>query len=450
MQSKRKARAGATRTGISIAVALVVFLVTIVVRPTVWADSLGSFAMSLDNEVIGYLSPEVHDAISLAQQRVDQGNEKLEFNARHGYLDSVLRILHVPISSQVLVFSKTSFQAARISPATPRALYFNDDVYVGWVQNGDFVEVASADPEKGGVFYVLPQKKVEHPRFVRHDDCLHCHASPFTLGVPGFFVRSVFPGPDGSPMLQAGSFDTTYQSPLRERWGGWYVTGTHGKQVHMGNVVAKDASDPELLDRVAGSNVSDLQKLINARPYLTPYSDIVALLVLNHQVRLHDLITRVNYETRIVEHEREVLQKQYSESSTEWPVSARARVERPVELLLKEILFAEEAPLTDAVRGTSGFQAEFEQRGPRDHLGRSLRQFDLHKRLFRYPCSFLIYSESFDGLPELAKDRLYRRLWEVLSGHDQSPAFAALSAADRRAILEILIDTKPGLPAYWK
>jgi hypothetical protein len=437
------------KTGRGFLAAVLVALAAFSVAP-IAGDSLGSFLMPFDDDVIRYRSPEARDPVARLQPRIDQGEVKLSFNPRHGYLDAVLRALNVPVSSQVLVFSKTSFQAAHISPQAPRALYFNDDVYVGWVQGGDVVEVASVDPEKGGIFYTLAQQNASRPKFARRDDCLQCHAAPPTLGVPGFFLRSVYPGPDGTPLLQAGSFDTTDHSPMNERWGGWYVSGVHGKQLHMGNVVAKDPANPEQLDRVAGADVTDLRKLLDVTPYLTPHSDIVALMVLEHQVRLHDLITRVNYETRIVESEQQVLARQYGETFGVWSESARRRVNRPVEVLLQDMLFTGEALLTDPVKGTSNFQAEFEQRGPKDHLGRSLRQFDLRRRLFRYPCSFLIYSEAFDSLPKVAKDRLYRRLWEVLTGRDGSPAFAALSSADRQAIFEILLETKPGLPDYWK
>jgi hypothetical protein len=105
--------------------------------------------------------------------------------------------------------------------------------------------------------------------------------------------------------------------------------------------------------------------------------------------------------------------------------------------------------LTEPVRGVSGFSEVFASSGPRDRKGRSLRDLDLKTRLLRYPCSYLIYSEPFDQLPEVARERLYRRLWEVLTGRDNTAKFASLSAKDRKAILEILQDTKKGLPDYW-
>jgi hypothetical protein len=142
---------------------------------------------------------------------------------------------------------------------------------------------------------------------------------------------------------------------------------------------------------------------------------------------MHNWITQTNYNTRL---------------NTNWRKSA--------EQLIRYLLFASEAKLDGPVDGGSGYAAQFSARGPRDSRGRSLRDFDLNTRIFRYPCSYLIYSEAFDAIPEPAKTYVYHRLFEVLTGRDQSPDFASLSAGDRRAIFEILTATKPGLPAEWK
>jgi hypothetical protein len=130
--------------------------------------------------------------------------------------------------------------------------------------------------------------------------------------------------------------------------------------------------------------------------------------------------------------------------------SARRRIDNAAEALVKYMLFTDEALLDAPVKGTSGFAAEFAARGARDHAGRSLRDFDLTRRMFRYPCSYLIYSAAFDALPAPARDRIYRRLWEVLTGADQTPAFSRLTATDWKAIHQILLATKSDLPAYWR
>jgi hypothetical protein len=201
--------------------------------------SQSSLVLPGEDEAIGYYAPPKEDPVAQLQQRLDRGEVLLEYAPPGGYLLSVLKQLQIPVSSQVLVFSKTSFQQHRIAPETPRALYFNDSAYVGWVQGGDVVEVSAVDPERGGMFYSLDQRKSTKPKFIRREECLQCHASPKTLGVPGHLVRSVFPNWEGFPQLQAGSFLTDHSSPLKERWGGWYVTGTHGAQRHLGNVWVK-------------------------------------------------------------------------------------------------------------------------------------------------------------------------------------------------------------------
>ena len=412
--------------------------------------SQSSLVLPVEDAEIRYLAPPKDDPVARLQQRLNRGEVELEYTVPGGYLLSVLKQLQISVSSQMLVFSKTSFQPHRIAPETPRAIYFNDSAYIGWVQGGDVLEVSAVDPERGAMFYSLDQKKGAIPRFIRREECLQCHASPKTLGVPGHLVRSVFPDREGFPQLQAGSFLTDHSSPLKERWGGWYVTGTHGAQSHLGNVWVQDLNQPDRLDTEAGANVTHLGKLVQLSAYPTADSDLVALMVLEHQTRLHNLLTRANWETRLALTQQADMNRILGEPPDHWSDSTRRRVQAQVDALLKYMLFAEEAALTEPVSGTSKFQKEFPLSGPRDRQGRSLRDFDLKQRLFRYRCSFLIYSEAFDALPAAAKDDFYRRLWNVLRGEDKSADFASLSKTDRREILEILLETKSGLPEYWK
>jgi hypothetical protein len=404
-----------------------------------------------EGEPINYLSARVDDPVARLQGRIERGEVKLKHDRAHGYLESVLEQLGVPVSSQVLVFSKTSFQHRLISPRAPRALYFNDDVYVGWVRHGDYLEIASTDPKQGTVFYLLDQERAERPAFVRQThECTQCHVSAKTQDVPGLLVRSVYADGSGLPVFNAGSYVSGHESPMKERWGGWYVTGTHGRQAHMGNAFVRDREHPEALDAAAGANVTDLSGRFDTSRYLSGHSDIVALMVLEHQTQLHDLITLTNYQTRLALHYEAGINKALGRPADALSPATARRFENPAEKLLRYLLFVDEAPLEGPVAGTSGFAEEFAARGPRDSRGRSLREFDLRRRLFKYPCSYLIYSEAFDALPEPAKGYLYRRLREVLTGRDPSPEFARLTPGDRRAILEILRDTKPGLPEDWK
>lgn len=419
----------------------------------VWALAAGVAQAELpfEAEPINYLTAPVDDPVSRLQAKLDRGEVTLNYDDEHGYLADVLRELGIGRSSQMLVFSKTSFQRSKISRRTPRAIYFNDDTYVGFCQHGEVMEVSTTDPQQGAVFYTLRQQQSEKPIFQRQThDCLQCHASSKTQDIPGHLVRSVYPDAGGMPVFNAGTFSTSHESPLAERWGGWFVTGTHGDQRHMGNVIVTNRQRPELLDTAAGANLTNLSGLVDTSPYLTPHSDIVALMVLEHQVKLHNLLIATNYHARMALFYEASINKALGRPADYLSESTQSRFKSPAEKLIRYLLFIDEAPLAGPVAGTSAFAQDFAARGPRDPQGRSLREFDLTRRLFKYPCSYEIYSAAFDALPDVARDYIYRRLHEILTGQDPSSDFAALSAADRQAILEILLATKPTLPEDWK
>ena len=406
--------------------------------------------LDFESEPINYASTTPTDRVHALATKVERGDAQLDYDDKSGYLLAVLKELEIPISSQMLVFSKTSFQLRRITAQRPRAVYFNDDVYVGWVQNGDVVEISAADPQLGAVFYTLRQEQAERPKIVRdRGQCIVCHASSRTSGVPGHLVRSVYADKSGQPFFGSGTFTTDHRSPFKERWGGWYVTGTHGKQRHMGNVISTDRDRPEDLDMEAGANITDLSDHVNTSPYLSPHSDIVALMVLEHQSRMHNLITRANFEAKSAHHYDEVMNKAMDRPTGHRSDSAKRRIDSAARKMVEYMLFADEFQLTDPVNGTSAFAEEFAARGLRDSKGRSLRDFDLSTRLMKYPCSYLIYSDTFDALPDEVKSRALQRLYDVVVGHDNSDTYAHLSTSDRKAIFEIIRETKPNLPSYW-
>jgi hypothetical protein len=405
----------------------------------------------IERPPINYKTAQAENVVTVLQKKIDAGQVKIKFTDDHGYLPAVLKELNVPQSSQVLVFSKTSFQRERITPKTPRALYFNDDVYVGFCLRGDVLEVSAVDTRIGTAFYTLDQAVDDKPQFLRQkDNCLTCHASTSTGGAPGHLVRSVFTDRYGLPVLTAGTFRTDHSSPLSERWGGWYVTGTHGKQAHMGNWVVENKRDPAAEGNANGQNVTELKSRFTVANYLTPHSDLVALLVFEHQTECHNRISRALVGTKQALHYQATVNKELGEPADhKWDSVAR-RIESAGDQLAKYLLFSGEVKLEGPVSGTSDFAKEFAARGPFDKRGRSLRQFDLQTRLFKYPCSYLIYSRGFQALPPEVKDHTLKRLHEILTGKDTSEPFAHLSAADRKAVLEILRDTLPELPDYWK
>jgi hypothetical protein len=417
--------------------------------------------MPYSDAPINYRSDDLADPVAKLEQQIEKGETSLSWDSDQGYLKSVLKLLKVPLESQTLVFSKTSFQYPKITPDHPRALYYNDDVYVGKVHDGKAIELVSFDARQGAIFYLLDERKVDKPVFQRAElDCTQCHIAAATRGIPGVLVRSVYAGNTGTLVPGAPSFITDQDSPIAERWGGWYVNAKLATGSMANAIAAVPADAPVPLP--SGPNAPKLAPLTthtyNASDYLVPDSDAVALLVLGHQTQMHNLITLTNYKTRIAQY---ALQTQSANgtagapaASASLPEATRRQFERPAEQLLRYLLFANEAPLTDlhaqAALQASPFAREFATRGPRDSKGRSLRDFDLGTRIFRYPCSYLIYSDAFDALPQPAKDYVYHRLLQILSGADQSEDFAHLTASDRRAVLEILLETKPGLPEEWQ
>ena len=405
--------------------------------PAFAADqTLGETALiPIDHPAIQYDTRPLDDRITRLGRELLSGRVHLT-PSPEGYLPSLLQALGVNPDSQTLVFSKTSFQAARIEPRNPRAIYFSDDVMVGFVRGSDLLEVASLDPKQGMVFYSFNGAS-NPPSFDRRDACLQCHTSPGTLGIPGLLIASSDTDASGMPAFRGAQRITDHRTPFEERWGGWYVTGTHADMRHIGNAVGHDSAHPELLDLHDTQNITSLAKKFDPRGYLSGVSDIVALMTLEHQTRMTNLMIRAGWEARI------------AESSAKDP-AAKAQFDTDLESLVTYMLFADEATLRGPVVGVSTFTKTFAARGPRDRQGRSLRDFDLQKRMFRYPLSYMVYSETFDAMPDPVKERVYRRLYDVLTGRDQSDKFKKLSAEDRRAVLEILRETKPGLPGYFK
>jgi hypothetical protein len=398
------------------------------------AQRRDAFVASRDHPAIAYSTPRATDPVSALDARLAKGDATLAFDPASGYLRAVLDALDIPVQSQMLVFSHTSFQAPLLTIDNPRAVYFNDTVAVGFVRGGSILEVAAQDPTQGVVFYEIPQSTGAPPRFRRNDNCLACHLSWETLGVPGLMVQSVYPLPDENSYVNG--FTTVHGSPLEQRWGGWWVTGDHGGARHMGNIPVMPAEKGRSKLASPTRPLPSLEGLFDLTGYPTPYSDVVALLVLAHQTNMTNLITRTGWEARL--------------AAASPGADASARMTEAARDLVDYLLFVDEAPLVGPVKGGSGFAEAFAAQGPRDAQGRSLRDLDLTRRLFRYPCSYMIYTPAFDALPKAARDAVYARLWEVLSGRETGARYRGLTRADRQAIIAILRETKKDLPAYFQ
>jgi hypothetical protein len=360
-------------------------------------DLSDSLPPSPTHPAIDYYGPAT-DPIALL-------NAPLTFEARAGYLRSVLDALQIPVESQILVQSKTSLQSEIISPTNPRALYFNDSVIVAWMYGG-FIEVASHDPIKGFVFYTLQQTQTDAPKFERNDRCISCHRNDTSLGTPGPIARSNFIGADGDPLLIYGSSAVDHRTPMEQRWGGYYVTGSPAGVRHMGNTRALDRDKPQMVNALPVGRLTDR---FPTDRYLTPFSDAAALLVFDHQMYAMGLLIRVGWDART----KDSLQGAENE-------------------LADYLMFTGEAPLTKRM-GAAPFATRFSARGPRDSKGRSLYQLNLQTRVFEYPLSYMIYSDAFNALPADVRTAVYRRFATEL------PKKGPLG----QAALEILRETKP-------
>jgi hypothetical protein len=392
---------------------------------------------ALAHPAIGYYTRPTRDAVAELSRRVEDGSTPITFDPDSGYLRPVLDALHVSPTSQMLVMSKTGVQGLYTGPDNPRAIYFNDTVTVGYIRGAPLLELAVDDPEQGVVFYAVDQKPQPRPVFDRRKGCLSCHQVYSTLHVPGLLARSVAIGPDGTARSPFGSYDSDDRTPFAKRWGGWYVTGTHGAMRHMGNTIVTDVEHPEAAISDRTLNRTSLDGLFDGRGYVSSHSDIAALIVFQHQSHMTNLITRVGWEARLAAHEPRVDDPE------------RGPRRDTITELVDYLLFVDEVPLTAAIKGTTRFADVFASQGPADSRGRSLRQLDLERRLLRYPCSYMVYSAAFAALPVEARQAIYARMSEILSGRESGPKYARLSPADRQAVVEILTDTLHDLPDHF-
>ena len=426
--------------------------VVVVAVVTIVAAGSAAFTVQLDrtmfsprasHPVIDYYGQPT-DPVAELNRSLRDGDIELESNGPLGYLESVLEALDIAIESQVALFSKNSLQSPYIQPDNPRLVYFSDTVVVAAIRGAPLLEVASVDSEKGVIFYTIEQQRPPQvPAFSRQDQlCLRCHDSINSLGVPGMLVRSVMPSPDGRINPQLGNFLINHESPFEERWGGFYVTGRHGGVRHLGNGVITDRQDENSIRDNQELTLGSIAGRVDDGAYLVPSSDIVALMVFEHQMHMINLLTRYGWEIRYA-------LRSSLEGNPRVNVVNLVNLEDALGTVVDYMLFVHEPEFQFPVTGSSGFSENFENRGLRDGLGRSLRQFDLNRRLMRYPLSYMIYTHTFDGLPVEARNAIYARLWQVLSGMDADPKYDRLMPEDRRAIIEILRATKPGIPGYF-
>lgn len=395
-----------------------------------------------------YSKATPRDATARLQARLAKNEIQFTGSDRE-VLEALLREYGIPRESQVVVFSKTSLQRTRIRPDHPRALYFTDDAYVGWVPGG-LMEVTTIDPVLGPIFYALDPATIRTnaaQSFTRDNDCLRCHGGAFARGIPGVFVRSLFTDADGEPLLRHGSEVVDFRTPFTNRWGGWYVTGQHGTALHRGNVFAREKNDQLDVDLRRGANITNLAGFFDTTDYPAPGSDIVALLVLEHQVAMQNTLTRASLNCRRMLDYQKNLQRELKETVTDELVygSVKSVFDGAAREIVDDLLFYGEAELPAGVQGDPAFQRAFQRHARRAADGSSLKDFSLQGRIFQNRCSYLIYSDSFRQLPAQLKQRVFARLARALKPAESDPRYAYLGTEERSRIVVILRETHPEL-----
>lgn len=394
---------------------------------------------------IHYSETPPNDAAQKLERLMTAGKVRLDRSNAWGVLRGLMKHFNIPEESQVMVFSKTSKQNDRINPQTPRVIYFGDNAYVGYCLGGS-IEVSTIDPVLGPIFYLLdPEVEASKPlHFQRDQSCLSCHGGPFSPGVPGVLVRSVFPGPEGHPIMSQGSTVVDTTTAFADRWGGWYVTGKHGTGLHRGNVTATENADNSCdMPVEQGANVTDLTRFFDPTPYPRPTSDIAALMVLEHQTSVQNVLTKANQTSMRAMHMQTSLQRELGDAVQAEPTgTARRIIDHCAEDVLDALLFKDEAELPEGgIEGDEAFQTAFGKNAPRSKDGRSLKDFQLLNRLFKYRCSYMVYSITFKNLTPPLKQTVMTRLDQILNGQDTSGRYGYLGSSERQNIQRILTET---------
>lgn len=397
---------------------------------------------------ISYSTATPRDAVARLGEDLKAGRQRFDGTDRET-VQELLAALKIPVSSQALVYSKTSFQNDRIGPSTPRALYFSDDVYVGWAPGG-LAELAAMDAVLGPVFYTFDPRPGGRDRFVRDSDCLRCHGGTFVREIPALLARSVYTDGDGRPQLALGSELMEDKTPYERRWGGWYVSGSMGGGAHRGNLllaVSRDPTSPAILKSSNGSGFDGSMYLAGVS------SDVVSLAVLVHQITFHNTLTRANQHCLHLMAYQQGVQNDLKEPVAAEPVweSVLHGFASATEQVLDGLLFKDEALMPPGgIRGETQYPKDFVASGATVAALQPLRELDLRRRLFKNRCSFLIGSEEFERLQPVLRRRVLQRLWRIVDDPETEPRYDYLEAAEREAIRKAVAEGVPRLPAVWR
>ena len=408
---------------------------------SLWGDAF------YERSPVDYEDGKEDNEVVRLQSKIDKGL-KIEFDYKHGYLPGVLKALNISQESQLLVFSKTSAHRRLISPYNPRAIYFNKNSYVGWVNGAKFLELGVTDKNLGTVFYTLDQKKMGKPRFERDDTCLSCHASSRTDYEPGFLVRSIFPDKSGEIISRAGGEQVDHTTPINLRWGGWFVTADKFISPHRGNAVTVEKDNDFSLKSIPAKTTVDLQQFLNPENYLAKTSDVQALMVMEHQVKMQNILTSTKFRVMHALHNERIINKALKEMGRRQMTSKI--ISNAATEVLDYMLFVDELSLKKiSIKGTDSFLKSFKKESPKTTKGDSLTDFVFKNRISKYPCSWLIYCDSFIGLPIELKSEVLSRLKKILTEKEIDDKYIHLRQT-RAQIHQILMETHKSYKASQK
>ena len=386
----------------------------------------------IDQPPHNYRQRVPQDRFTRLKAALESGDIAIDRKSEKAFVVSLLKALDVPATSQMLVFSTTSLQLSLISPANPRALYFNEDVYVGYVPRGR-IEIVSLDPELGGIYYLCDIPNETRPfRAERSERCMNCHASDETRFVPGLVIKSVIPGPGGGSLEAYRLEETGHSIPFNQRFGGWHVTGQHGITNHWGN----------LTGRLIAGNLVTISNPPGARfnfeKYPVATSDILPQLLHEHQAGFVNRVVEAAYRARTALHA----------THGQLTPDQAAELDAQANIVTRYMLFADEAPLpSGGVEGDAAYKEDFLRTRRATSEGISLKDFDLKTRLFKHRCSYMIYSPVFSGLPSAMKERIHHRLAAALSSVNPEKEYDYLPPAEKDAIRRILTATLTAFPS---
>ena len=373
------------------------------------------------------------DRFTRAMQAIEN-DPRLDRSGEKAFLVSFLKILGVPATSQTLVFSTTSLQLRLISPSNPRAIYFSEDVYVGYIPGGR-IEVVALDPELGAIFYIFDIPRDQSPiRYERPERCMNCHVTDITGYVPGLVIKSVAPGPGGGSLDSFRQLQTGHGIAFANRFGGWYVTGRHGITNHWGNVIGHYVNG----DITREPNPPGVNFQWAKYPVAT--SDILPHLLHEHQVGFVNRVVEAGYRARTA----------LFISGGKLTQAQAAELDEQAKIITRYLLFTDEVPLPPGgIEPVAAYKTDFLSNRRATKEGLSLKDLDLKTRLFKHRCSYMIYTAIFQELPAALKTRVYQQLQTALAEKTANTDFAYLPASERQAIRLILKATLTDLPKDW-